>query len=84
MFAPLLLPLSLPSYTFLTFELPRTFSSTEDVSLLKLDFLAGELSTLLAGYCNYLGMCDSPESMDVGFLSMEGKNFLICETCALT
>jgi hypothetical protein len=81
--APELLPLSLPSATFFIFELPNTFSNTEDVSLLRLDLRAGEFSTLLVLLLEgCFGICDNPK-IEVGFFSA-GRNFLIYETCALT
>jgi hypothetical protein len=70
------LPLSLPSFSaFAVFalELPSTLSRTEAVRRLKLDFLAGELSTLLDDGC--FGICDNP-IIDVGFFS-EGRYLFI-------
>lgn len=86
--APDVLPLSLPSSAalpvFFALELPRTLSRTEAVRRLKLDFLAGEFSTLLELILveDCLGICERP-IIEVGFFS-EGKYFLICDTCALT
>jgi hypothetical protein len=73
---PDVLPLSLPSFSaFAVFalEFPSTLSRTDAVKRLKLDFLAGELSTLLVDGC--FGICDKP-IIEVGFFS-EGRYFLI-------
>lgn len=73
---PETLPRSLPSFSALTFlilEFPRTLSRTEAVRRLRLDFLAGELSTFVDDGC--FGICDRP-MIEVGFFS-EGKYFLI-------
>lgn len=62
-----MLPLSLPSFSafaVLAFELPSTLSRTEAVRRLKLDFLAGELSTLFVVGC--FGIYDNP-MIEVGF-----------------
>ena len=71
-----MLPLSLPSrsaFAVLALELPRTLSRTEAVRRLKLDFLAGEFSTLLVDGC--FGIYDSP-IIEVGFFS-DGRYFFI-------